>query len=108
MIVADTSLLGSILGTSGLMFVLNGLFWMIWTNLILGLFNLIPLVPFDGGHMFRDRLHDWMEHGRRLGQKVNAWNWHPIRSEELARGGVRVMGYLMAAALLVPLIMLYV
>ena len=108
MVMADTSLLGSILGTSGLMFVLNGLFWMIWTNLILGLFNLIPLVPFDGGHMFRDRLHDWMEHGRRLGQKVNAWNWHPIRSEELARGGVRVMGYLMAAALLVPLIMLYV
>jgi len=107
MVIADTSLLGSILGTAGLMFVLNGLFWMVWTNLILGLFNLIPLVPFDGGHMFRDRLHDWMEHGRRLGQRVNAWNWHPIRSEELARGGVRVMGYLMAAALLIPLIMLY-
>ena len=108
MVIADTSVLGSVFGTAGLMFVLNGLFWMVWTNLILGLFNLIPLVPFDGGHMFRDRLHDWMEHGRRLGQRVNAWNWHPIRSEELARGGVRVMGYLMAAALLIPLIMLYV
>ena len=30
--------------------IINGIFWLVWINFILGFANLVPLVPFDGGH----------------------------------------------------------
>jgi len=32
----------------------NTAFWMFWINLLLGMTNLLPLIPFDGGYLFRD------------------------------------------------------
>ena len=107
MLIAGDGWFAQLFKTTGLFLLVNGLFWLMWTNLILGLFNLIPLVPFDGGHMFRDRLHDVAEKSRKIGRKLNTWDWHPIRSEEIAGTGVRLMGWVMGAALLLPLIMLY-
>lgn len=40
--------------TGAVFFVLNALFWTAWVNLHLGLFNCIPTVVLDGGHMVRD------------------------------------------------------
>jgi membrane-associated protease RseP (regulator of RpoE activity) len=34
--------------------VLNALLWIGWMNLYAGLFNCLPAVPLDGGHVFRD------------------------------------------------------
>ncbi|HZY69845.1 MAG TPA: site-2 protease family protein [Thermoplasmata archaeon] len=34
--------------------VVNLLYWLAWMNLLLGLSNALPLVPFDGGLLFRD------------------------------------------------------
>ncbi|HEX9816857.1 MAG TPA: site-2 protease family protein [Candidatus Thermoplasmatota archaeon] len=35
-------------------FFANLTYWLFWINLMLGLTNALPIVPLDGGHMFRD------------------------------------------------------
>ena len=52
---SDNSIAQS-LGTDGLLFLVNLFFWLLWVNILLGFTNLIPMVPFDGGHMFKDML----------------------------------------------------
>jgi len=47
------------LGLEGTMIILHLLFWITWMNVLLGFANLIPILPFDGGHLLRDRLHDY-------------------------------------------------
>ena len=37
--------------------IVNSLFWIGWVNFFVGLFNCLPAVPLDGGHVFRDLLH---------------------------------------------------
>ena len=48
--------LGNLLGTTVLMALITLLFWFIWWNVGLGLANLIPIIPFDGGHLMKDFL----------------------------------------------------
>lgn len=42
----------------------NLAYWLFWINLMLGLTNALPLVPLDGGHMFRDWVDGWLEKRR--------------------------------------------
>jgi membrane-associated protease RseP (regulator of RpoE activity) len=49
----------TLLGLEGTMILLHLLFWITWMNVLLGFANLIPILPFDGGHLLRDRLHDY-------------------------------------------------
>jgi membrane-associated protease RseP (regulator of RpoE activity) len=42
------------LGTGGFWIYANLLYWLAWMNLLLGLSNSLPLVPLDGGLLFRD------------------------------------------------------
>lgn len=42
------------LGTGDFWIFANLLYWMAWMNLLLGLSNALPLVPLDGGLLFRD------------------------------------------------------
>ena len=51
---------GSLLGIEGLLFLANLFFWLIWVNILLGFTNLIPLIPFDGGHLFKYLVHSFM------------------------------------------------
>lgn len=37
-------------------FLANTAYWLFWINLMLGLTNALPILPLDGGHMFRDLL----------------------------------------------------
>jgi membrane-associated protease RseP (regulator of RpoE activity) len=41
----------------GLFWIANALLWIGWLNFYVGLFNCLPAVPLDGGHVFRDYLH---------------------------------------------------
>ena len=47
-------ILGDALGIGGLLFLVNFFFWLMWVNILLGFTNLIPMVPFDVGHLFKD------------------------------------------------------
>lgn len=35
---------------------INAIFWIFWLNLLLGFFNVLPMVPLDGGFLFNDGL----------------------------------------------------
>ncbi len=39
---------------AGIFLILNALMWIGWMNFYVGLFNCLPAVPLDGGHVFRD------------------------------------------------------
>jgi len=36
--------------------ILNALYWIFWLNLAVGLFNVLPMIPLDGGFLFNDAL----------------------------------------------------
>ncbi len=38
----------------GIFWILNALLWIGWMNFYVGLFNCLPALPLDGGHVFRD------------------------------------------------------
>jgi membrane-associated protease RseP (regulator of RpoE activity) len=38
----------------GIFWIANSLLWIGWLNFYVGLFNCLPAVPLDGGHVFRD------------------------------------------------------
>ncbi len=38
----------------GFWIVVNSVYWIFWLNLMLGLTNLLPAVPLDGGYLFKD------------------------------------------------------
>ncbi len=39
---------------TGFWILVNSLYWIFWLNLMLGMTNLLPAVPLDGGYVFRD------------------------------------------------------
>lgn len=43
-----------ILGPNAAWVLINTLYWLVWVNVILGIFNALPAVPLDGGFLFRD------------------------------------------------------
>ncbi len=40
------------------------LFWVFWINLLVGLTNILPMLPLDGGHIFRDAVGGIVEKAR--------------------------------------------
>ena len=67
------------LGFEGTMILLHLLFWITWMNVLLGFANLIPILPFDGGHLLRDRLHDYFAFFAKFFP-----NSHPIKVQNTA------------------------
>jgi membrane-associated protease RseP (regulator of RpoE activity) len=37
-------------------FIANTIFYIFWLNILLGLFNALPMIPLDGGFVFRDAM----------------------------------------------------
>lgn len=78
MLTAADDGLGAVLGTNGVLFMVNFFFWLMWVNILLGFTNLIPMVPFDGGHLFKDTLHGTLSSVKKLGKKTKLWDIHPM------------------------------
>jgi membrane-associated protease RseP (regulator of RpoE activity) len=36
--------------------IVNALYWIFWLNLAVGLFNVLPMIPLDGGFLFNDAI----------------------------------------------------
>ena len=77
--------LASTIGLSGLLFLINLLFWLIWVNILLGFTNLFPMIPFDGGHLFKDIVHGIMTGIRNIGKKTGLYKLHPLWVEHVTR-----------------------
>jgi len=57
MLGAGDGAIASALGTDGMLMLFDFLFWLMWINFLLGFANLIPIIPFDGGHIVKDTSH---------------------------------------------------
>ncbi len=82
--VEETGLSG-LLGTSNMILIVELCFWLIWVNILLGLTNLIPIIPFDGGHMFRDMIHSIIEKINRTRSSFGFKKWHPLNVENFVK-----------------------
>jgi membrane-associated protease RseP (regulator of RpoE activity) len=85
MLDAGDGWLSSLIGLSGLLFLVNLLFWLIWVNILLGFTNLFPMIPFDGGHLFKDMVHGIMSGIRNVGKKTGLYKLHPLWVEHVTR-----------------------
>jgi membrane-associated protease RseP (regulator of RpoE activity) len=46
------------------------MYWMFWVNLLLGITNALPLIPFDGGYLFRGWVTQLLEKIRYKDEKA--------------------------------------
>jgi membrane-associated protease RseP (regulator of RpoE activity) len=83
MLAAGDGWFAQTVGLDGLLFLVNLAFWLLWVNFLLGMTNLIPIIPFDGGHMMRDTLRDILKVIDRFGRRFNKWKIHPLRQEHI-------------------------
>ena len=100
--VADDGFAG-MLGMTGMLILVHMLFWFIWWNIVLGAFNLIPLVPFDGGHLMRDWMHDQLSRLSAMSR-----DWHPMRVERLAHKMSTWTSFTVLVMILIALFLPYV
>ncbi len=84
LLVADDNSFAQSLGTNGLLFLVNLFFWLLWVNILLGFTNLIPMVPFDGGHMFKDMLRAVLNGVKKVGRKLKFWDINPMWIEHIS------------------------
>ena len=90
----------STIGLTGLLFLVNLLFWMIWVNILLGFTNLIPMIPFDGGHLFKDIVNGFMNGLRKLGKKTGLYNLHPLWVDHVTKKASALSSILLLFVLL--------
>jgi membrane-associated protease RseP (regulator of RpoE activity) len=76
-----------------LFWIANLLLWIGWINLYAGLFNCLPAVPLDGGHIFKDLLQTGFE---RVVQ--------PKEAERLTRTAAALFTWLVLTSLLITII----
>ncbi len=87
----------SALGTEGMLMLFDFLFWLVWINFLLGFANLIPMIPFDGGHIVKDGFHSVLD---RLTSGI-----HPMRVEAMAERISSMSNFLVLFIVIVPIIL---
>jgi membrane-associated protease RseP (regulator of RpoE activity) len=73
--------------------IIHILYWCAWINILLGIFNALPLGPFDGGQMLRESLRSWfVSRGK---------------DEKTAFSICRSISYVLVLLIVIPLVMPY-
>ena len=85
------------LGTEGMLMLFDFLFWMVWINFLLGFANLIPMVPFDGGHIVKDGVHSVLS---RLAKGSN-----PLQIESIAGRISSMSSFVILFIVMLPIIL---
>ena len=97
MLKASDGAIASTLGTAGMLILFDFLFWLVWINFLLGFANLIPMVPFDGGHIVKDGVHSILS---RLTSGI-----HPMRVELMAERISRMGNFLILFIVVLPIML---
>jgi membrane-associated protease RseP (regulator of RpoE activity) len=104
---ADDNSFAQALGTNGLLFLVNLFFWLLWVNILLGFTNLIPMVPFDGGHMFKDMLRGILNGIKKVGRKLKFWDINPMWIEHISSKASNISSLALLGMILFMLIVPY-
>jgi Zn-dependent protease/CBS domain-containing protein len=68
------------------------LFWLAWMNVLLGLFNLLPAFPMDGGRVFRSLI--WLISGSyQKATTIAAWTGRGFAWGLIGAGAIAALGY---------------
>ena len=81
------------------LFLIEGIFWFLWINFLLGFANLIPVIPFDGGHIMRDSINSTISW---IAEKSGII--HSQKAEILATKTSNISSLLFFFAFLIPII----
>ena len=82
---------------------INLVYWVFWANLLLGLANSLPALPFDGGYVIRDAIKDLaFRRGQRLTGFDRAIGRRPVMDQHVDRAMwvVSALVYIMLASLM--------
>ena len=104
---ADDNSFAKTIGTDGLLFLVNLFFWLLWVNILLGFTNLIPMVPFDGGHMFKDMLRGILNGVKKVGRKLKFWDINPMWIEHISSKASNISSLALLGMILFILIIPY-
>jgi membrane-associated protease RseP (regulator of RpoE activity) len=107
MLTPTEGLVGDILGLNGLLFFVNFFFWLMWVNILLGFTNLIPMVPFDGGHLFKDWIKGSLNRVKRIGKKTKLWDIHPMWIDHISNKASSLSSVVLLVMLLFVLLIPY-
>jgi len=107
MLIPTEGILGDTLGLNGLLFFVNFFFWLMWVNILLGFTNLIPMVPFDGGHLFKDWIKGSLNRVKRIGKKTKLWDIHPMWIDHLSNKASSLSSIVLLVMLLFVLFIPY-
>jgi membrane-associated protease RseP (regulator of RpoE activity) len=75
----------SLMSNGALHVALQLIFWIFWLNLVLAITNALPMVPFDGGHLFRDGVGSLVDRTHK--------NATPERREGITNSVTRLVSY---------------
>lgn len=79
--------------------IINGIFWLFWINFLLGFANLIPVVPFDGGHLMRDAIRGSIQ---TISERISTL--HPQRMEIFATKTANAASLLFVGIFILPIL----
>jgi membrane-associated protease RseP (regulator of RpoE activity) len=79
------------------------LFWFVWMNLGLGFANLIPMIPFDGGHLMKDFISNVVERLNKFSKAP-----HPLKVEPIVNRISSMSSMLLLFGLLALMIAQYI
>jgi len=97
MLEAGDGAIASALDTDGMLMLFDFLFWLVWINFLIGFANLIPMIPFDGGHIVKDGVHSILD---RFTSGI-----HPMRAEAMAERISSMSTFLVMFIVIVPIIL---
>ena len=100
MLEVDDDFILSPLGTGTMLSLFDFIFWLIWVNFLLGFLNLLPIIPFDGGHMVKDGTHSILS--------ILMRGSNPLRVEKLAGSISGLTTIAMLVVVVIPILMLIV
>lgn len=96
-------LLGNLLGIEVMLALITCLFWFVWMNLGLGFANLIPMIPFDGGHLMKDFISNVVERLNKFSKAP-----HPLKVEPIVNRISSMSSMLLLFGLLALMIAQYI
>jgi membrane-associated protease RseP (regulator of RpoE activity) len=90
----------SIIPSNVFWIIVNTLYWIFWLNLAVGLFNVLPIIPLDGGFLFSDGVKTIIEKTKK--------NISEAKKEKLARNISAFVSLLILFIVLFPWIIKYI